>query len=206
MAGYLATGAQSLYGLRMSVRDEFATVDLLLASNHETRGVDAFALSVIKSERQIRKLFTYLAYQFPAFGPADVPVLRQTLGANKRVYFAGFMAGIDALWHRTVQQLVGAEYGRLKARLDESIDHRNKIFHGQLTARSLTRSDLTSLVNDLKGWCTALAAGAEGDFGYDGFGRMSFRKSADPDLSKAYRVQLAGVVDYQAFIHARMER
>src|SRR5258706_5473190 len=50
---------------------------------------------------------------------------------NRRVYFEGFIAGIDALHPRPVEALVGPEYVRLWTRLLEAIDHRNKIFHGQ---------------------------------------------------------------------------
>lgn len=42
---------------------EFDTIDLLLSSDAPTRAVDAFALAVIKIERQFRKIFTNLVYQ-----------------------------------------------------------------------------------------------------------------------------------------------
>jgi hypothetical protein len=48
----------------MSTEEEFATVSLILGSQAETRGVDAFALSLIKAERQIRKLVTHLCISF----------------------------------------------------------------------------------------------------------------------------------------------
>jgi hypothetical protein len=63
----------------MSWLSEFATVDAVIGCSAETSGVDAFALSVIKAERQIRKLFTHLVFQSPGFGPADVPRLRKAL-------------------------------------------------------------------------------------------------------------------------------
>ena len=53
---------------------EFRTVDLIVASSAETRGVDAFALSVIEAERQIRRLVTHLVYQFPSFAPMTLLV------------------------------------------------------------------------------------------------------------------------------------
>ena len=112
----------------MSIAEEFATVSLILNSQAETRGVDAFALSLIKAERQVRKLVTHLVYQFPVFAPSDVAALRNALGASRRVYFEGFLSGFDALYPRSVQDLVGSEHARLKARVDEAIDHRNKIF------------------------------------------------------------------------------
>lgn len=45
-----------------SATEEFSTVDLLLGSGAETRAVDAFALALIKAERQARKLVTHLVY------------------------------------------------------------------------------------------------------------------------------------------------
>ena len=128
----------------MSTEEEFATVSLILGSQADTRGVDAFALSWIKAERQIRKLVTHLVYQFPAFGPGDVTALRETLGASREVYFNGFLAGFDSLYSRPVEGLVGPDYARLKARLDGAVGYRNKIFHGQLTADELTTGVCTT--------------------------------------------------------------
>jgi hypothetical protein len=44
------------------------------------------------------------------------------------------------------------------------------------------------------------------EFGYDGFGRNSFIKSATPDLWWRFRVQLKNVGDYEAFILPQMQR
>lgn len=74
----------------MNVAEEFTTVDLILGSDAETRGVDAFALSLIKAERQARRLFTHLVFQYPAFSSSDVPALRAVLARNRGVYFDGF--------------------------------------------------------------------------------------------------------------------
>jgi hypothetical protein len=87
----------------MSYADEFETVQLLLNSGTRTLGVDAFALSLIKAERQIRKLFTYLMFQFPAFSPADYSGFRGILAKSKRVYFEGFINGIDNLYPQSVR-------------------------------------------------------------------------------------------------------
>jgi hypothetical protein len=66
----------------VSCEAEFATVDLIIRSNAETRGVDAFALALLKAERQIRRLFIHLVYQFPCFGGERIGRLRDTLWAN----------------------------------------------------------------------------------------------------------------------------
>ena len=100
---------------------EFETVDLILNSSAETRGVDAFALSLIKAESQLRRLVTHLVYQFPCFGPADIDGLRETLGKHNKVYFEGFEKGFDAIYPRSVKDLVGLEYDRRRQRLVEAL-------------------------------------------------------------------------------------
>jgi len=130
----------------MSIAEEFATVSLILNSQAETRGMDAFALSLIKAERQVRKLVTHLVYQFPVFAPSDVAALRNALGASRRVYFEGFLSGFDALYPRSVQDLVGSEHARLKARVDEAIDHRNKIFQNVMRLNKIGVRELFFLV------------------------------------------------------------
>lgn len=189
---------------RMSANQEFDTVDLIVNSTSETRGVDAFALSVIKAERQLRKLFTHLVFQFPCFGSSDIGALRDALANNKRIYFSEIENCINALCSSTVEKMVGADYSRLRQRVEEAIECRNKIFHGQLTQRFLTREDLLGFVQDIRGWCDALTEGAVSHIGYDGFARNSFRKSANCDLSANFKVQFSRVDDYAQFLKQHM--
>ena len=186
--------------ITMSVLQEFATVDAVLATDADTRGVDAFALSLIKAERQLRKLFTHLVFQSPAFRDDDVPALRQALAVNTRVYYRSFIAGIDDLSAADVPSLVGPEHERLRARLSEAVGFRNKIFHGQLTDRGLTRDDLFALVGDIRDWSGKLASGSVRAFGYDGFGRNSFHKSSATGVADQLRRRLASVAEYRQFI------
>lgn len=189
----------------MNYTTEFQTIDAVLACSAETRGVDAFALSVIKAERQIRKLFTHLMFQAPAFDSTDIQNLRKVLADNRDVYFEGFIAGWDNLYTSPISDLVGQEYQRLLALLTDATRHRNKIFHGQLTNSSLARNNLLVYVEKIKDWCCKLAAGALKDIGYDGFGRNSFHKSRIIDLSMRHRVVFTSVADYESFIHSHME-
>jgi hypothetical protein len=168
--------------------------------------VDAFALSVIKAETQIRKLVTHLVYQFPCFGPGDVPILRQTLVDSRRVYFDGFENGFSALYPCSISDLVGGEYQYLRDRIREAVDHRNKIFHGQLTSNNLTRDDLLAYVGDIRTWCKTLAGSALTQFGYDGFAWNSFRKSAIPGLEKRLKIQIANIAEYEEFVRQHMQR
>lgn len=189
----------------MSYASEFQTIDLILGSNAPTRGVDAFALALIKAERQIRRLVTHLVYQFPCFTGADIGRLREALWENRQVYFQGFERGFDALYRHSIKDLIGTEYDRLRRRIEGAIDHRNKLFHGQLTLQSLTRDDLLAFVSDLKSWCGGLAEAAHNEFQFDGFSD-SFIKSPVADLSTRFRIQLASIPAYTDFIRQHMQR
>jgi hypothetical protein len=190
----------------MGYGEEFSTVDSILDSRAETLAVDAFALSLIKAERQVRKLFTYLVYQSSAFNKRDARSLRETLATNKKVYFEGMIAGLDALSPVSVKQLVGARYTRLWPRFKEFAQHRNKIFHGQITVQGLSRKELLRNVSDIKAWCADLAAGATNELGCDGFVRNSFRKSSIPDLESRLQVRFQSIKEYADFIRKHMER
>jgi hypothetical protein len=190
----------------MSIEAEFETVSLMLQSEAETRAVDAFVLSLIKAERQVRKLFTHLVYQFPVFRQEDKPALRSTLAERRDVYFEGVVAGLDALYPKPVRELVGSEYGRLESSIDEATRHRNKIFHGQLTGSSLSRDELLRLVKDIRTWCTCLGENAAAEIGYDGFDRNSLKKSRIPNLWMRYKNSFLSIGDYERFINAHMAR
>jgi hypothetical protein len=190
--------------MAVSYADEFETVDVILRSKAKTRGVDAFGLSLIKAERQIRRLVTHLIFQFPCFGPSDAPRLRQTL-VNSRAYFAGFEQGFNALYPRNISDLIGHDWRRLNLQLKEAIGYRNKLLHGELPAMRLTRAGLLDYVADIRSWCKALAKGALQEFEYDGFGRMSFQKSAVPDLWKRLKVQITTMEEYEAFVREHVQ-
>lgn len=183
-----------------SVRDEFATVDAVILTAAETHAVDAFALSIIKHERQLRRLLTYSIFQFPCFHCTDIADLRHALASNTRVYADGFVPGIDRLWPKSVSTIVGARYAPLMQSLVRSADVRNKIFHGQVTKVGIERPTLLALVSDIREWCGLLATAAQNEVGYDGFARDSYRKSTIPDLHLRFAQQLKSIADYKQFI------
>jgi len=189
----------------MNFLEEFSTIDLILNSQAKTRGVDAFALALIKAEKQIRRLVTHLVYQAPAFEANDIRSLRRSLESNCKVYFEGLQRGFDALYEKSARELVGAEYERLRRRLREAATYRGKIFHGQLTAKHLPRKDLQGIVCDIRLWCLTLAENCSNEFGYDGFS-SSFHKSKVPDLHARLRTRLGSVKEYEDFIKEHMER
>lgn len=181
----------------MSIGKEFATIDLLLASEAETRGVDAFALAVLKAERQMRRLFTHLVFQYPAFGSRDVGALRDALADQRNLYFEDFLSAWARLYPKSIKDIVGQDHDRLRAILGEVAKHRNKIFHGQLTRKGLPREELLAYVEHIRNWCRALGTGTQAEIGYDGFARYSFRKAIDPALTSLLVAKIASVQDYQ---------
>lgn len=185
----------------MDFKSEFQTVDLILGSGADTLGVDAFALSLIKAERQTRKIFSFLVYQSNAFDCSNASELITTLANERGVYFDGVISGIDNLSTVSVRNLVGADHDNLIDHLNKAKDHRNKIFHGQLTGEHLTRCYLLGVVEQIKQWCQLLSAGAMENFGYDGFGRDSFQKSTK---KIQLRADLQNVGEYKQFIATHM--
>ncbi|GAB1487976.1 hypothetical protein MASR2M8_04190 [Opitutaceae bacterium] len=186
--------------------EEFASVDLLVNSSLETRGIDAFALAVIKHERQLRRLVTYTVFQFPCFTQADATALRDQLAKSTKVYDKELMEGIEALWPQTLADVVGPRFAPLRTMLDEARKVRGKVFHGQITEQGLDRDDLFELVARIREWCGLIAVGAQALVGYDGFGRNSYRKGPDVTLHRRLKRQFNSVADFQAFLVDTLER
>lgn len=202
----VAYGGNSMVkrGSSMSYMSEFITVDAIIQSGATTLAVDAFALSLIKAERQIRKLLSGLVFQFPAFDKDDAKGLRDTLSQSKDVYFDGCLKGWDALYTRSIEDMVGSEYKQLMVRLSEAIQYRNKIFHGQLTEKGLRREDLLGYVKSIRTWCSTLADSALDEIGRDGFERNSFQKSKDSTkICERLKVKIESLDEYAEFIRAQ---
>jgi hypothetical protein len=167
--------------------------------------VDAFSLSLIKAEKQIRKLFTHLAFQSVNFNYKDSKEMREVLAGFRNVYFAGFIRGINQLSNRTLEDIFGEEYQTAYGKLIIATNYRNKIFHGQLTNENLSAKDLNQTVNDIKAWCLQLSKVTEQEFSYCGFARNSFQKSKK-DLSNIVNAPFNNTEEYRLFIHEHMRR
>ncbi len=190
----------------MSFQNEFSTIRLILESDAKTQGVDAFCLSLIKAERQMRRLFTHLVFQFPNFSDENISTLKSTLADNNQVYFVGVMDGFDIISPICLKELVGDRHKSLLARLEEAGKHRNKLFHGQLTNDKLSREELLSFVDDISCWCFLLAENSENKIGYNGFTRNSFRKHSDSDFHTKLKVNISSVDEYKCFITKYMDK
>jgi len=183
----------------MSLAREFENIDILLRNRTKTTGIDCFSLSVIKMERQMRRLFTYSIFQFPCFKYRHIPALIDALVDENSTYFGGFRRGFEMIHPRSVRDLVGPDYLALWPVIEKAILQRNKIFHGQLTPDRLSTAQLLAIVESIRGWCGKLGEGSNAYFGYSGFD-YSFRKAADRGFVAGYRVPISSVADYKDFL------
>ncbi|WP_422353892.1 hypothetical protein [Roseivirga pacifica] len=188
-----------------SFKDEFKTVYLILESDSKTKGIDSFSLALIKSERQIRKLFTHLRYQYPEVKKASYSDIRGILNSKWKVYFEGFINGFDQIYPVKIGELIGEEYSQLLEKLSTYTKVRNKVFHGQITNDWLSTKDLEGMTQNIMLWCQLLSKGAKKELDYDGFERNSLRASKKDLLSK-FLVQINSLDEYSGFIDKEMSR
>lgn len=188
----------------MNYEQDFGTVNLILNSNFETRGVDAFALSLIKAEKQMRRIFTYLIFQNPSFNSSHYLELRKTLAANRQIYFEGFIKGFNLISSKDLSDIYGANYNNDIADLLDFAKDRNKIFHGQITANGLTRDDLINRVNHIKQWCKNLSEKIEVEIGYDGFGDSLWKSTSGLTLKNLDKFDT--IDKYANFLRTELQR
>ncbi|XKM38222.1 hypothetical protein A4U53_003870 (plasmid) [Rhizobium ruizarguesonis] len=167
---------------------EFASVDLLLGSECESRGVDGFCLAWIKLERQLRKITANLLYQASDITRADTGKIRAALHDHGGLSHNSFIGAIGHLSGVSVSDLIGDRYRGLKREVEASFRNRQKILHGQQTDESLSREALIGRITDIREWCERLSAGAMDRFGYDGF-------SGPTSLFKTNRGDVIAAVD-----------
>ncbi|ANK98789.1 MULTISPECIES: hypothetical protein [Rhizobium] len=165
---------------------EFKSVDLLLESECESRGVDGFCLAWIKFERQLRKLTANLIYQASDIKAADAGKIREAFYGHGSLDYNSFIGAIHHLSGVSVGDLIGDRYRILKKEIGVCYRNRQKIFHGQQTGQSLDREALLTRIASIREWCQLLAAGAADRYGYDGFtGNTSLFKTDRPDIVEA---------------------
>ena len=89
---------------------EFEVIEYLLNSNNESRAIDSFSLSLLKIEKQIRKIFTHLIYQYECFKPSDNKKIINILSANKNIYFRHLIIGINLIYFKEIKDIYGVGY------------------------------------------------------------------------------------------------
>lgn len=188
----------------MNFKEQFATVDLILNTDIETKSVDAFALSLIKAEKQMRRIFTFLIFQNPSYNISHYKQLRATLANNRNVYLEGFIRGIDIIMPRDLKAIYGEDYDGDIAKFVLYSRDRNKIFHGQITEQGLEREDLIDRVNDIKKWCEHLGVEIKKEIGYDGFSQSYKKSPIILTLNNLDRFDT--IAKYSAFLEAEIRR
>jgi hypothetical protein len=171
--------------LKSSIEQEFETVELILQSSARTKNVDAFCLTWIKFERQLRKLTANILYQSTAFPESDEnskQALRAALLAKNNIKHDHFIGGIRRLTGQTMKEIIGERHRELRMAVNQAYDFRNKIMHGQQTGQNLDKEQLSSAHTKVREWCTILAQEGTRRFGYDGFARNSLQKTRREDL------------------------
>lgn len=187
----------------MTIHDvsaEFETVDAVLASGATTRRTDALVLSWVKVEKQLRRLFSFLVYQNPAFSKSDQIALVKVFVANRRLYWESFIRCIDAHGPVTVRQLIGAEYDQCIKGLERIRDYRNKILHGQISGQNITSGQLEKDMHFLRRWIEQLASAAQASLGYDGIGRNTFHKAKEKGSNPRRQYPFSTVKDFEKWL------
>ena len=184
-----------------SVTDEFATVDILVKSVTTTGRTDAFVISWVKIEKQARRIFSYLVYQFPAFTKLDTKDIESTISSKRNLYLETFIRGFDRLYPTSFSDIVGAaDYTTFITELNRIKQYRNKILHGQPTGLRLTSDQLTKEIMLMKDWCSLVAEKMDGEIGFDGLTRYSFRKNKSKSLPASFRCNIANIAELNTFL------
>lgn len=157
-----------------TLKSEFATVEALWHSGAETRRVDSLALSWIKYEKQLRRLFSFFVFQHPKVTEAHLDSVIAALANNKNLYPETFISAMKKLGVMSLSDLMGESYARLWPEIERIKQYRNKIMHGQNTGKRLSSPVLERDVLHLVDWISSLALAAERSFGYDGLKRNTY--------------------------------
>jgi hypothetical protein len=180
--------------------EEMATVDAVLASKATTRRTDAFVLTCVKMEKQLRRLFSFIVYQNPAFSKSDESALVKVFVDNNRLYADSFIKCIDALGTKTVANLVGKEYVHYRTEIKRIKKYRNKILHGQITGENLQSPQLEKDIKLLRNWIKDLAEGGVNSFGYDGIARNTFRKAKEVSAFAGIQYPFSTVATFKKWL------
>jgi len=178
---------------------EFEVIEYLLNSNNESRAIDSFSLSLLKIEKQIRKIFTHLIYQYEWFKPSDKIKIINILSANKNIYFRHLIIGINLIYFKEIKDIYGVGYEVDYNSISNLKNFRNKIFHGQLTGQELNRTDLTEFVAIMKRWSKQIAESFQDEINYDGFERNSLKKSKK-DFSTLLKYKITNMEDFEKLL------
>ena len=118
-------------------KKEFETVEILINSNTKTGRTDAFIIAFTKLEKQVRRIFTYTIFQFPAFDLSCYRNILAVIASKKFLYFENFVNGFDVIYPKSFEAVIGGAFytSFLKDDFPRIQKLRNKILHGQPTGK-----------------------------------------------------------------------
>jgi hypothetical protein len=184
-----------------NMQTEFETVDVILGLTSATRTVDAYCLTWIKFERQIRRILVRVMRQASVFdhatkeGEQDVV---EALSNHKDLSFEKVFRAIERLTGHSVWGWIGGEQKRQRKRLNDIQWDRNRIFHGKQTGKGKDAKSLLDDIGYIQSICSSIAAAANKEIGYDGFERNAWRMMKNGELRKSVDAFVGG--DWKAAI------
>lgn len=158
-----------------ALREEFTTIEDILAGTGKTKRADALLLSWIKYEKQLRRLCSFLIFQNSAVTEESLIEVVAEFVKNEKLYAETFIDAIKKLGATSIPELLGAEYGSMWLEISKVKKIRNKLMHGQVTGRSIGSTELERCLEHVINWIATLAQAAQETFGYDGLGRNTFK-------------------------------
>lgn len=186
--------------------DDFVTVEFLLKSKTKTGRTDAFIIAYSKMEKQVRRIFTFMIFQYPVFNHGNLEEIINCIASKRFLDFDNFIQGFDALYPTSFESVVGsALYSTF---MDEDFPRvkniRNKITHGQPTGRSLNAIDLADEISVIRNWCLQVANTMKSEICFDGFEWNSFTKCVEMDLVATYNTVISSAQELNTFIETNM--
>ncbi|MGX9142690.1 hypothetical protein [Mesorhizobium sp. 128a] len=184
-----------------NMRTEFETVNAVLGTTTATRTVDAYCLTWIKFERQIRRILVRVLRQASVFdngtegGEGEVV---EALSNHKDLSFEKVFRAIERLTGHSVWDWLGGEQRRHRKRLSDIQWDRNRIFHGKQTGKGKDAKSLLEDIDYIQSICSSIALGSNKEIGYDGFERNAWRPMKDDKLRKSVDAFVGG--DWKAVI------
>ena len=179
--------------------NEFEVIDYLLNSQIESRAIDSFSLSFLKIEKQIRKIFTHIIYQHKCFENSDKIKIINIISTNRNIYFKDVINGINLIYNKEIKEIYGGNFDDDFKSIINLKDYRNKIFHGQLTGKNLSRTDLEGFVTIMRKWSFQISKSFQDEINYDGFQRNSLTKSKK-DFSNLLKDKISSLEDFEKLL------
>lgn len=174
---------------------------MLIGSKGSTRLTDALTLLYVKSEKQLRKLFVFIAYQSPNLRCLPGKQVNAEVASHRHLQSNQYVKGINQIYSKPFSDVFGVEYPRLQTEMDRIRKKvRNKILHGQPTGLSLDDRGLEGEIALVREWVTCAFVGFRSEIGFGGFERNTFRKAGD--FSHRLVRKFASLVDFSNYLKA----